>query len=406
MTVIPPGTSRRRVLRSAAAAAAVPLLTKIPTAAAATATAASTSEQTVPRELVYVGAWQGTQVFAAWFDPAHGTLDVIGAVAGITSNWTTKHPTLPVLYVAGADLAGSVTPYTIDAATGALAPRGAAVGTAPSNTASGGLGFITVDQPSNTLLVANFAAGLAASIPIERDGTLGTLVSTVQDTGSGPSPRQTGPHAHDTVVSPDGRYVLVPDFGADRVFIRRFDRKTRELSADGVPGDGYYATAAGSGPRRIVFHPGGRTAYLVNELTADIQTLAWDPSEATLTLRQDLSTDSATFAGTKSAAELAISRDGRFVYVSNRGENTLLVYAADPATGLLTLVQRTTPGGTSPWSFALHPSGRWLLVANLVSDTVNVFSVDQSVGTVADTGASASIPSPDCVTFATGLVYR
>ncbi|WP_307844316.1 lactonase family protein [Actinospica acidithermotolerans] len=354
----------------------------------------------MPRELVYVGAWQGTQVFAAWFDPAHGTLDPVGAVADITSNWTTTHPTLPVLYVAGADLAGSVTPYTIDAATGALTPHGAAVGTAPSNTAGGGLAFITVDQPSNTLLVANFAAGLAAAIPIERDGTLAALASSVQDTGSGPNPRQTGPHAHDTVVSPDGRYVLIPDFGADRVFIRRFDRKRHELSADGVPGDGYYATAAGSGPRRIVFHPGGHTAYLVNELAADIQTLAWDPTGATLTLRQDLSTDSAAFTGTKSAAELAINRDGRFVYVSNRGENTLLVYAADPATGLLTLIQRTAPGGTSPWSFALHSSGRWLLVANLVSDTVNVFSVDQSVGTVTDTGASVSIPSPDCITFA------
>jgi 6-phosphogluconolactonase len=392
----PPGPSRRRLLETAAAMAAAPLLANLPAESASASTAASPSPS---RELIYVGAWQGTQLYAAWFDSVRGSLDAIGPVADITSNWTTKHPTRPVLYVAGNDLAGSVTPYTVDETTGTLTSLGAAVATAPSNTASGGLGLITVDAPSNTLLVANYASGQSASIPIARDGSLGRVASVIQDTGSGPNSRQAGPHAHDAVVSPDGRYVLVPDFGADRVYIRRFDRAAHKLEADGVPGPGFYAAAAGSGPRRIVFHPDGRTAYVVNELTADIQTLAWDPKQATLTLRQDLSTDSPAFTGTKSAAELAISRDGRFVYVSNRGENTLLVYATDPRTGLLALIQRTDPGGTSPWSFSLHPSGRWLLVANLVSDTVNLFSVDEAGGKLADTGASVSIPSPDCITF-------
>lgn len=394
----PPGPSRRRLLETAAAMAAAPLLTNI-TAESASASATTSASPSQSRELIYVGAWQGTQLYAAWFDSVRGSLDAIGPVADITSNWTTRHPTRPVLYVAGNDLGGSVTPYTVDETTGALMPLGTAVATAPSNTASGGLGLIAVDAPSNTLLVANYASGQCASIPIARDGSLGQVASVIQDTGSGPNARQKGPHAHDAVVSPDGRYVLVPDFGADRVFIRRFDRATHKLETDGVPGPGYYATAAGSGPRRIVFHPDGRTAYIVNELTADIQTLAWDPEHATLTLRQDLSTDSPTFTGTKSAAELAMSRDGRFVYVSNRGENTLLVYATDPRTGLLALVQRTEPGGTSPWSITLHSSGRWLLVANLLSDTVNLFSLDEASGKLTDTGASVSIPSPDCITF-------
>jgi 6-phosphogluconolactonase (cycloisomerase 2 family) len=186
------------------------------------------------------------------------------------------------------------------------------------------------------------------------------------------------------------------------VDILRFDRRNHTITTEGVPGPGYYATAAGSGPRRILFHPDGRTAYLLSELTAGIQTLAWDPEHATLTTRQDLSTDTASFTGTKSAAEMALSTDGRFVYVSNRGENTLLVYATDPRSGLLTLAQRTACGGTSPWSISLHPSGRWLLVANLVSDTVNVFSIDPASGEVTDTGLSTGIPSPDCITFSRG----
>jgi 6-phosphogluconolactonase (cycloisomerase 2 family) len=388
--------TRRGLLGTAAAGAvltAIPLLGSTPTARAAT------EEPPLSREPIYVGAWQGTQIFAAWFDSETGALEPIGPVADITSNWTIKHATLPVLYVAGNDLGGSVTPYAIDERTGALGAVGAAIATAPANTASGGLAYIGIDARSGTLLVANFAAGLTATLPIARDGGLGAVASTVQDTGSGPSPRQTGPHVHDAVVTPDGRYVLASDFGADRVFILNFDRERHTVSAEGVPGPGYYATAAGSGPRRVVFHPGGRTAYLLSELSADIQTLDWDPERATLTLRQELSTDTPGFTGTKSAAELAISADGRFVYVSNRGENTLLVYATDPRTGLLTLVQRVACGGVSPWSFSLHPSGRWLLVANLVSDTVNVFSVDRLSGRVTDTGAAVTIPSPDCITF-------
>lgn len=391
-----PSMTRRGLLGTAAVGTA---LTAVPVFGAAPAAQAATREPNASGELIYVGAWQGSQIFAARFDPADGSLEALGAVAEITSNWTTRHPELPVLYVAGNDLAGSVTPYAIDRQTGALTVAGAAVATAPGNTAGGGLGYIGIDAPSKTLLVANYAAGVTATLPIAKDGTLRAPASTVQDTGSGPSPRQAGPHVHDATVSPDGRYVLTPDFGADRVFILRFDRGNHTITTEGVPGPGYYATAAGSGPRRILFHPDGRTAYLLSELTADIQTLAWDPECATLTQRQELSTDTATFTGTKSAAEMVISADGRFVYVSNRGENTLLVYATDPHSGLLTLVQRAACAGTSPWSISLHPSGRWLLVANLVSGTVNVFSVDAASGSVTDTGVSASIPSPDCITF-------
>jgi 6-phosphogluconolactonase len=254
---------------------------------------------------------------------------------------------------------------------------------------------MTVDIASSTLLVANFEAGLAASLPIGTQGRLGAATSTVADAGSGPSPRQQGPHAHDIVVDPTGRFALVADFGADMVFVRPFDRRAGTLSAGGTP----YALTPGSGPRRVVFHPSGRTAYLLSELTAEIQTLDWDPRTGTLTLRQSTSTDSPGFTGTPSGAELGISRDGRFVYASNRGENTLVVYSTAPGSGLLHLVQRLPCGGTTPWTFTLHQSGRWFLVANEASSTVDVFAVSSVSGRLTATGNSVSVPNPACLTF-------
>lgn len=201
------------------------------------------------------------------------------------------------------------------------------------------------------------------------------------------------------VTDPSGRFALVADFGADRVFVYRFDRATRALSAGTPDGPRTYATAPGSGPRRLAFHPSGRTVHLLNELTADIQTLHWNPEDGTLTHRQSLPTDAPGHTGTTSAAELAISRDGRFLYTSNRGENTLLVFSADRRTGLLTQVQRISCGGLTPWSFSLHPSGSWLFVANQASNTVNLFAVDPRSGQLTDTGASVPVPKPACITF-------
>jgi 6-phosphogluconolactonase len=392
--------SRRRVLGAAAAAAAAV------TGPALTAAAARAAPRTVGaagaarRDLLYIGSWTANGLYAAWFDRGRGAMSLIGPVSDIQVNWTTMHPVLPVIYVAGNDLAGSVTAYRIDTATGAVTAVGGSVPTDSANTQSGGLAYIGVDAPSSTLLAANYAAGIAATLPIGWDGALGAPVSEIQDSGRGPNARQAGPHVHDLTVAPGGQYVLTPDFGADKVFVRRFDRATRQLSADGVPGPGYYSVTAGDAPRRIEFHPGGRVAYLLCELGADIQTLSWDPRTATLTQLQDQSIDTAGFTGTPSAAELAVSADGRFVYVSNRGQNSLLTYSADSRTGLLTLVQRTDCGGDNPWSISLHPDGRWMFVANRLSNTVNLFSIDKTSGTLTNTGASITVPLADGVTVA------
>jgi 6-phosphogluconolactonase len=251
-----------------------------------------------------------------------------------------------------------------------------------------------IDRPSGTLLVANFEGGFTAALPISAAGALGPPASIARDTGSGPTPRQTAPHPHHVAIDPSGRFALVADFGADRVFVYRFDRATRTFSAPY-----HYSTAPGSGPRRVAFHPRHRTLYLLNELTADLQVLRWTPADGRLAHRQTVSTGTPGFPGPPSASDLAVSRDGRFVYAGNRGENALVVLATDRRTDLLTTVQRIGCGGVTPWSFSLHPDGRWLLVANEASGSVRVFAVDRRAGNLTDTGRAISVPNPDSITF-------
>ncbi|MFD5055777.1 lactonase family protein [Streptomyces tendae] len=382
--------SRRTVLATLAssAATALPLLSAAP--------AGASPERA--DDLLYVGTWGQGEVHAVRFDPADGTMTPLGAVAQVSANWVTAHPSLPVLYVAGAEQGGFVRVFRIDDASGALREIGE-VETQPVPAGSGGLSFIGLTPDADALLIADFAAGAAATVPVGADGLLGAVTSRVQDTGSGPNPRQSGPHPHHVVVTPHRRSALVADFGADRVFVHDYDRATHRLSTAAPDGPAAYATAPGSGPRRLAFHPNGQTVYLLNELTADLQALHWDTARGRLTNRQTLSTNAPGHTGATSAAELAVSRDGRHVYTSNRGENTLVVFSVNPRSGLLTEVQRVPCGGVTPWSFALHPGGRWLFVANEASGTVNLFRVAQGSGHLTDTGTSVAVPFPDCITF-------
>ncbi|GGS60763.1 lactonase family protein [Streptomyces griseoviridis] len=382
--------SRRTVLATIAASPAViaPLLP-------------ATRAEAAPErhgDLLYIGTWGQGQVHAVRFESDHGTMTSLGRVAEVSSNWVAAHPTRPVLYVAGGEQGGLVRVLRIDGASGALRQIGQ-VETESVPTGTGGLSYIGLTAAADALLVADFAAGSAVAVAVDADGRLGGVVSRVQDTGSGPHPRQAGPHPHHVVVDPSRRFALVADFGADRVFVYDYDRTTHRLSAGPPDGPGAYATAPGSGPRRLAFHPNGQAVYLLNELTADIQTLRWDAARGVLTLRQVLSTNAPGHTGATSAAELAVSRDGHHVYVSNRGENTLVVFSADARTGRLTEIQRVPCGGVTPWSFALHPGGRWLFVANEASGTVNLFRVDPESGRLTDTGAGVAVPAPDCIAF-------
>lgn len=347
-------------------------------------------------DLVYIGS-QGNQLHALRFDVDSGKLSAVGVVAqGLRPTWTVAHPQLPVLYAVDDDSArpGSVTAFAINRASGALSK----LNDAP--TGGNGATYLWLDATSRTLLAANFGGGSASSIAVRADGSLGGLVSTIKATGSGPHRRQTSPHAHSAAVDPSGRYALVPDLGADRVFIYPLDRATHALS----PGDTSraYAAPPGSGPRHLVFSIDGRFVWLLNELTATVTALRWDAQQGLLTplqTLQTLPTSSVDFSGVRSGAEILLSPDGRFSYVADRGERALVAYRIDARTGELSFVQRIASGGEVPWGMAIHSSGRWLLVAHQRSNTVNVFSIDPATGVLANTGESAVAPAAVSLTF-------
>lgn len=357
---------------------------------------AATLSKNAQAELVYVGTLD-REIRALRFDSHTGKLTMIGPVeAGLRSTWLVAHPRLPVLYSVNDHNTqeGSVTAYTADRGTGAL--------TKVNTVATGGKGstYLWLDKPSMTLFAANYIGGSVSSIAVNRDGSLGSLVSTIKETGSGPNQRrQASAHAHSVAVDPSGRYALVPDLGADRVFVYGFDRATHALSSHGGTNPQPFVAAPGSGPRHLAFGSNGRFVYLLTELSAEIMVLHWDASQGRLTLVQSLPTTSQEFTGVKSGAEVAVSHDGRFVYVENRGENALVVYRVDAESGKLSLVQRTSSGGEKPWGFGIDPSGKWMLVENQLSGKLNVFSIDPVSGMVSDTGQSVDIPDPVSIAF-------
>jgi 6-phosphogluconolactonase len=356
---------------------------------------AATSSESPEAEWVYVGT-QKSQIQALRLDTSTGKLTAIGAVAqGPKSTWVAVNPQLPILYGVDDDNAreGSVTAYAVDRATGALTQ----VNTV--NTGGNGSTYLAFDLPSMTLFSANYASGSVSSITVNQDGSLGSLVSTIKETGSGPNRRQASAHAHSVVVDPSGQYALVPDLGADRVFVYGFERATHMLSPADETRSQSFVVPPGSGPRHIAFGRNGQAVYLLTELSAEIMVLRWDASQGHLTWVQSLPISSPEFAGAKSGAELAVSHDGRFVYVEDRGGNALVVYSVNADSGALSLVQRTSAGGQKPWGFAIDPSGNWLLVANQQSGTVNAFRVDPVSGMVSDSGQSADVPTAVSVAF-------
>ena len=341
-------------------------------------------------QLVYVGTQQA-QIQALRFDPSTGKLAVIGPVAkGLNATWVQSDPQRPVIYAVDDDKVreGSVTAYAVDRATGAL--------TELNRVDSNGRGTtnLSLDARSMTLLAASYDSGTVSSIALEPDGRLGVRASTMQETGSGPNQRrQASAHAHNAVVDPSGRYVLVPDLGADRVFVYGFDAAKHALLPDNGDPPRAFTAPSGSGPRHVVFGADGRFAYVITELSAEIFVLRWDAVQGRLTPVQTVSLSSPEFKGVRSGAEIVTSTDGRFVYAEDRSEDTLVVYRVDPESGELSELQRIACGGTKPWGMEVDPSGKWLFVANQRSGNIAVFSVDSTSGKLAGTGATADVPT-------------
>ena len=234
-------------------------------------------------------------------------------------------------------------------------------------------------------------------LPTADDGRLGIPNSVQSNYGTGPNQqRQASPRAHGVVVDPSGRFVLAADLGADRIFVYGFDPATRQL----VPAPQPFASASpGSGPRHLTFHPNGQFLFLVTEMAAEVVSYRWDARQARLQHIQALPMDEPTFTEQKSAAHIAISRDGRYVYASNRASNAIAVFAVNSKDGTMRLVQRISSEGKTPWDFSLDPTGRWMLVANNGTNSIAVFAVNPDTGELTATEETMSVTLPSNVTF-------
>lgn len=246
-------------------------------------------------------------------------------------------------------------------------------------------------------LVANYGSGSVAAFPVAEDGRLVDRPGVARHAGSGPNrERQEAPHAHSIFADATGRRVYAADLGIDRVVIYTLDEASGALAAGPAePG----RVAPGAGPRHLAFHPSGRWAFVNNELTSTATSFAVDAASGALTEVQTVTTLPAEFSGRNSTAQILTSPDGRWVYVSNRGHDSIAIFAVDAASGRLTPVGIEPTGGRTPRNFNIEPGGRLLLAANQRSNNVVVFRIDAATGRLAATGATIDVPQPVSVVF-------
>lgn len=353
--------------------------------------AAGTTRLVLTGTFTDTGASEG--IYAFRFDERTGTLTSVGLAAKTASPaWLALHPDGRHLYAVNEEDDGKVSAFALDPATGALTflNQQSSHGARPCH--------LVVDPSGRALVVANYSSGTLALLPIDKDGRLGEATAVVQHAGKGTDPqRQEGPHAHQAVVDPSGRFLLAVDLGLDKVFVYALDAARGTLVANDLPAG---SLEPGAGPRHLVFAPGGRRIYVINELASSISTIDWDGTKGALALAgPSVSTLPAGFTGKNSTAEIALHPSGRFLYGSNRGHDSIALFSVDAASGRLTAAGHTPAGGRAPRHFALDPTGRWLLAAGQDSNTLGVFAVDQATGRLTPAGTPLSTPRPVHVLF-------
>ncbi len=255
---------------------------------------------------------------------------------------------------------------------------------------------LTLDRKRKFLLVANYTGGSLSVIPVNSDGTLGQPTTQVQHTGKSIKEQQQGPHAHCVILDRSERHLLAADLGIDKILIYRFDARTGELKPGKQP---LVALAPGAGPRHLTFHPTSRYVYVINELDSTMSVFSFDSGSGAMRSVETVSTLPKEFSGTSYCADVHVSPSGRFLYGSNRGHDSIVVFAVDRRTGRLTQVQHSSTFGSWPRNFVIDPTGRFLLVANQRSDNVVTFRIDSTSGKLTPTDQITEIPSPVCLKF-------
>jgi 6-phosphogluconolactonase len=348
---------------------------------------------------VYVGTYtygKSEGIYVGRLDLASGALEQVAKAAEVENpSFLALDPQHRYLYAVnelgqfGGKASGGVTAFAISPATGELAylNQQPSLGAYPCH--------LTVDATGKYVLVANYGGGSVAALPVEDDGRLGPATALVQHEGSSVHPtRQTGPHAHSVTLEARNRYAFVADLGLDKLLIYGFDSAQGRLAPNVVP---WFQTKPGAGPRHLDIHPSGRYAYLINELDSTLTALACDGERGAFTEIHTVSTLPPGFEGQTTCADVHVAPSGKFVYGSNRGHDSIAIFAIDEATGRLTPAGYQPTLGKNPRNFAIDPTGTFLLAANQDSDTVVTFRLDPDSGRLTPTGHVAEVATPVCL---------
>ncbi|MEO2048936.1 MAG: lactonase family protein [Pirellulales bacterium] len=296
------------------------------------------------------------------------------------------HPNGRSLYGAGKELSA----FSIDQASGALT----LLNQIPYQ--KHGLCHLVVDATGGSVLSAGYGAGTVSVHQIGEDRKLGEHTALAQHEGSSLIvSRQQGPHAHSINLDPDNQFAFAADLGIDKIMVYRFNAAQGSLDST----ESSVALAPGAGPRHFTFHPQGRFAYVINELNSTVVAYRYDGASGQLTEIETITTLPADFVGKNYPAEVVVDPSGRFLYGSNRGHDSIVVYAIDPDRGTLTWVQHVDTGGKWPRNFCIDPTGQYLLAANQQSDNVVVFRVEPSTGELTANEHVIKVPSPSCIRF-------
>ncbi len=347
--------------------------------------------------LAFVGTYTSKTdskgIYAYEFDAETGKLSLKGVAAETPDpSFVVIHPNGKYAYAANeAGKKSMVTAFTIDAKTAKLTQLNQLPALGEDSC------HLSFDNTGKYLFVANYSSGSIAVFPILADGRLGKHTAAVQHHGFGPNKeRQEGPHAHWIEASPDNRFVLVADLGMDEIVSYRFDAARGTLTPNDPP---FAKLAPGAGPRHAIFSKDGKFFYVVSELNSTVTAFAYDPGSGTLKDFQVVSTLPKGFQGRNDDAEIAIHPDGKWLFASNRGHDTIAVFVVDPSSGMLRPAVEYPTGGKEPRHFAIDPTGRFLLAENQLSNSIVVLRIDPATGALTQVSKTDGVPSPVCLAF-------
>ena len=331
-------------------------------------------------------------IYHAVLDMKTGSLSIPELAAAATDpTFIEIHPNSKFIYAVTERNPGAVSAFAIEPETKKLRliNSSKSCGKAPCH--------LCTSNDGRTLLVANYTSGSVASIPINKDGSLSEPASSIQHTGTSVNPkRQEGAHAHSINLSPDNRFAYAADLGLDKIMVYKLDSESGRL----LPNDpSEIKIKPGAGPRHFTFSPDGKYAYLINELDETIVAFVYDPENGNLSEIQTISTLPEDFTGTSYCAEVKIHPNGKFLYGSNRGHDSIVTYKIDPSKGTLTLLGFQNSGIKNPRNFNIEQTGKFCVVANQDSDTVIVFRINQETGLLETTDHVVKIGKPVCVRF-------